>query len=256
MNVVLLGMGRLGRSLATLLETNSQIQVQTWRRGMTIPDRADVYWICVPDHAIAQTAAQIPVGSVVLHSSGASGLDVLAPHQEIGSMHPLQSFPGPEVRIPEPKETPVAIAGTEQAQRRAWELAEALGFQPFSVPGDRRAYHAAAVIAGNYATLLLDQACLLLAEAGVDPSNAPEILAPLMRSSISLTPGTKPIDALTGPIARGDLKTVESHIEFLSETSPETLEMYKKLAVTTVNRLHGLGQIKSEDLENWRRLLN
>lgn len=255
MNVVLMGMGRLGRSLLTLLEGKTQFHVQTWRRGMTVPLDCDVYWICVPDQAIAEVAQLIPSGAVVLHSSGACDLDVLAPHSQAGSLHPLQSYPGPEIRIPAPAETPAAIAGTPLAKQQAWQLAEALGFQPFNVDGDRRAYHAAAVVAGNFATILLDQACLLLAQAGVDPSNAPAILSPLMRSSIDPPPGVLPLQALTGPLARGDAQTVERHMEFMELHGPEILEIYKKLSLTAVQRLHALDQINSEELEIWRRLL-
>ena len=256
MDVVLMGMGRLGRSLAELLSPVHKIRVEAWRRGTRIPTSADVYWICVPDHAIAEVAQQIPTGGVVLHASGASTLEVLAPHKEVGSLHPLQSFPGPEHRIPDPSETPVAVAGTPHAKRLAWELGEAIGFRPFTVEGDRRAYHAAAVIAGNFATLLLDQACLLLQQAGVDPSNAPEVLSPLMRSSLQTPPSQPPLSCLTGPLVRGDTETVAQHLDCIGETSPEILEIYKKLSETAVRRLHALGQIKSEELETWKRLLS
>jgi predicted short-subunit dehydrogenase-like oxidoreductase (DUF2520 family) len=255
MNVAIMGMGRLGRSLNALLSTKPGVRVETWRRGMAVPLESDVYWICVPDGAISEVAQIIPVGAVVLHASGACDLGVLAPHKNVGSIHPLQSFPGPDLGIPAPETTPAAIAGTPAAKEQAWRLAETIGFRPFTVEGDRRAYHAAAVIAGNFATLLLDQACLLLSSTGVDPSNAPAILSPLMRSSIDQANGPNPLEALTGPIARGDTLTVESHLEFLASHSPEILEMYKKLSERAVERLHGLGQIKSEDLENWQRLL-
>ena len=255
MNVALMGMGRLGRSLYALLDGKPDVQVKTWRRGMAVPSGSDVYWICVPDSAISEVAAQIPVGAIVLHASGACDLDVLAPHKSIGSIHPLQSFPGPEIGIPVPETTPAAIAGTPTAMKQAWKIAEMLGFRPFKVEGDRRAYHAAAVLAGNFATLLLDQACLLLNAAGVDSSNAPTILSPLMRSSIDQATGANPLLALTGPVARGDTQTVESHLDFLASHSPEILEIYKKLSERAVERLHELDRINSEDLENWKRLL-
>jgi predicted short-subunit dehydrogenase-like oxidoreductase (DUF2520 family) len=98
---------------------------------------------------VAEVAAQIQPGGAtpVLHASGALSHDVLRPHRPAGSLHPLQSFPGPDVATPPLEGVAAAVAGDLEAVLVARRLAEALGMAPFTVSGDRRAYHAAAVIA-------------------------------------------------------------------------------------------------------------
>ena len=60
-----------------------------------------IWLYCVPDGQLAAVAAELPwrAGQVVLHASGATGLDVLAParrgwEREVASFHPLQLFAG------------------------------------------------------------------------------------------------------------------------------------------------------------------
>ncbi|MCA9494144.1 MAG: hypothetical protein KC621_29655, partial [Myxococcales bacterium] len=140
MRVTIVGPGRLGRSLHHWLE-QARVQVALAGRGDPVPD-ADVVLLCVPDRALAQVASALPTGPVLLHCSGAAELDVLRPHTRVGSLHPLMTFPGPEVALPDPSTVPAAVAGTDEARQVATELAHLLGFHPFEVPGDRRLYHA------------------------------------------------------------------------------------------------------------------
>jgi predicted short-subunit dehydrogenase-like oxidoreductase (DUF2520 family) len=228
MRIAIYGPGRLGGTLAQLLPEAGH-EVVIWRRGEAHP-QADLRWLTVRDESIAQVAMELPVGSLVLHASGAKDLDVLAPHADRGSLHPLQSFPGVARAVPRIQGTPAAIAGTPKALRAARQIANDLGFSPFEVQGDRRAYHAAAVMAGNFATVLLACASEALAHAGVPPEQAPGLLAPLALASIQQAALTSPAQALTGPFARGDSAVVQSHLDVLRESLPHLLPAYQALA--------------------------
>ncbi len=84
------------------------------------------------------------------------------------------------------------------------------------MPGDRRLYHAAAVIAGNLATVLVGEAARVLAAAGVPEERALEVLAPLAEASVrNARHGVA--EALTGPISRGDEQTLEHDRAALNE---------------------------------------
>ena len=116
----------------------------------TKADGVDVYYCCVSDGAVAEVASLIPAhadrkGSgdytndvPVLHASGALDHQVLRPHRPAGSLHPLQSFPGPDVALPPLDGVPAAVAGDEAAVEVATRMAEGLGMVPFRVSGDRR----------------------------------------------------------------------------------------------------------------------
>lgn len=226
MRVAIVGPGRLGRSLAVLLEEVGVTAVLCGR-GDRVPDDVDARLLTVPDTALAEVAGTLPPGAPVLHCSGAAEVDVLRPHRPAGSLHPLMTFPGPEVALPDLRDVPAAVAGDPEAVSIAEALARALGLVPLSVPGDRRLYHAAAVIAGNFATVLLADAARVLTAAGVSPERAPEVLAPLALSSLR-NAGSDPARALTGPVARGDRRTLDAHRAALHEANlGEVLEVYE-----------------------------
>ncbi|MCB9759192.1 MAG: DUF2520 domain-containing protein [Alphaproteobacteria bacterium] len=240
----LLGQGRLGRTLARLLPERGH-PVRIWRRGLPFPE-VDVAWILVSDAGVAEVARALPVGPVVLHASGALGLDVLAPHLRAGSLHPLQSFPGPEVAIPPTQGVPAAIAGHPEARAVALQLARDLGFRPVDVPGDRRLYHAAAVMAGNFATALLDAASELLSAAGVPPEDAPAVLAPLALASIRQAAERGCAPALTGPFARGDAATVRGHLDAIEGAAPGLADLYRALGDRALSLLVERGMSSSD----------
>lgn len=231
MRVAVLGMGRLGRSMALLLDEAGH-EVLPWRRGEPLPP-CEVAWLTVSDRAIGEVAQQLPLGPVVLHASGATGLEPLLGHEDHGSLHPLQSFPGPDVAMPPTHGVPAAIAGTPRALQVARSLCQDLGFEAFEVPGDRRLYHASAVMAGNFATTLLHLASQTLAEAGVDPEQAPRLLAPLALASIRQASERGCAQSLTGPFARGDRETVRGHIEGMAAWNPAIADIYRALGEHT-----------------------
>ena len=230
--LVIVGPGRLGRSVQRLRARAGPPPPLVGRHA-AIP-RADVTWLTVPDREIAAAARRVPSGGVVLHASGATDLSPLVPHQRRGSLHPVMTFPGPEVGLPpDAPQTPAAIAGHPDAVAAARALAGRLGWRPFLVEGDRRAYHAAAVMAGNQATVLLGLASELLVAAGVSPSDAPQLLAPLAIASIHNAAQVGPAQALTGPVARGDDAVLAAHRAALQAAPAEVREAYEVLTRAT-----------------------
>jgi predicted short-subunit dehydrogenase-like oxidoreductase (DUF2520 family) len=211
--VTIVGPGRLGRSLHTLLrDAGADVQLV----GREPPPRPTPWvLLTVPDRAIGAAAAKVPPNRVVLHTSGALGLEVLGPHAATGgSFHPLMTFPGPEIGLPPLAGVPAAIDGSPEATDAATALAEALGMQPLQVPGDRRLYHAAAVLAGNFATVLLAEGASALRAAGVPDEQAGPALVPLAVQSLLLA-AADPAGSLTGPAARGDEATIRGHLDAL-----------------------------------------
>ncbi len=184
-----------------------------------------VVLICVPDRAIAEVAATVPVGPWVAHCSGATPLAALAPHTKRFGVHPLQTFT--LRRGPEQLDGAWAAVTSESAEAGAagtW-LAETLGLRPFPLCDENRAaYHAGAAIASNYLVTLRHAAGSLLEAAGAPP----EALDPLMRRTIEND------FELTGPIERGDWETVERHLEAIQATRPELEALYRVLADATV----------------------
>ena len=235
MHVAIVGPGRLGRSLHALLPPAGHDAVLVGRSG-AVPAGTGVVLLTVPDPSVPSVAATVPLGPVLLHCAGSLSHDVLRPHPIVGSLHPLMTFPGPEVALPELAGVPAAVAGDPPAVAIARQLAADLGMVPFHVPGDRRLYHAAAVMAGNLTMVLMAQATRVLEHAGVAPEEARRVLVPLAISSVQNS--VHPLSsALTGPIARGDRDALERHRAALADAGLDHLRaLYDQLV--TIAELH------------------
>jgi predicted short-subunit dehydrogenase-like oxidoreductase (DUF2520 family) len=172
--------------------------------------------IATPDAAIDAVAAEIAPGlapgALVVHCSGARGLEALAPitrvrpDVDVGALHPLQTFAAPDPR--QLRGAWAAVAGPPAVT----ELALTLGLRPFVVADDQRAaYHAAAVVASNHVVALLGQVTRLAESAGIPV----EAFWPLVHTTVANVESRGAADALTGPVARGDLATVAAHLDAL-----------------------------------------
>jgi len=199
---------------------------------------AAVVIIATPDRAIESAArtlaASLEPGALVVHLAGSRGLDDLTdllaarPDVRVGALHPLQSFPSAAIGLERLHGSWAAVAGDPQTS----ELAITLGLHPFELPDEQRlGYHAAAVVASNHLVALLGQVERLASAAGVPF----EAFAPLVQSSVVNAFGIGPALALTGPVARGDLVTVEKHLATLD---PGERDTYRTLA-REVARLTG-----------------
>jgi predicted short-subunit dehydrogenase-like oxidoreductase (DUF2520 family) len=196
-------------------------------RGAT-PTEVDAVLLCVPDGEIASAATQIDPDVVVGHCSGATRLDALTGHAEAFSLHPLMTVTGAGAEF---AGAGAAIAGsTPRALAVARALAESLQLRPFEVDDDdRAAYHAAASIASNFLVTLEGAAERLAASAGV-PRDA---LVPLVRATVENWARLGAADALTGPVARGDVETVARQRAAVAERTPELVELFDALVEAT-----------------------
>ena len=213
-SIRIVGRGRVGTAFTARLT----------ELGHRIDDAGDLVLLCVPDAAIAEVARSVEPGPWIAHTSGATPLASLAPHVKRFGLHPLQTI----VRGRGPEQLDgawAAITGeTEEAVARGTWLAGALGLKPFRIDDAMRAlYHAGAAIASNYLVTLHRAATELFERAGAPP----EALLPLMQRVIDN--GFE----LTGPIARGDWKTVEAHLAAIRQHAPELESMYLALARQT-----------------------
>jgi predicted short-subunit dehydrogenase-like oxidoreductase (DUF2520 family) len=203
----------------------SAVGARLRERGLELGDAdAELVLICVPDAAIAEVARSIALGPWVAHTSGATPLDALDPHELRFGIHPLQTFT--KRRGAEQLDgAHAAISGeTDEALRIGHWLARRLGLTPFELADrDRPLYHAGAAIASNYLVTLHRAASELFRAAGAPP----EGLEPLMRRTIEN--GFE----LTGPIERGDWATVESHRRAIRATRPDLEPLYDVLAEAT-----------------------
>lgn len=215
-SVKVIGDGRVGSAVSARLA----------ERGIAARDDADVILLCVPDTAIpaAVRCLSPDVARWVAHTSGATPLSALEPFERRFGLHPLQSFT--RERGPEQLDGAYGAitAETDEARAVGFELARILGLEPFALAEDDRAlYHAGAAIASNYLVTLHRAAAEIFEEVGAPV----EGLRPLMQGVIDN--GFE----LTGPIARGDWATVDSHLATIRTRRPRLESLYRVLAEAT-----------------------
>jgi predicted short-subunit dehydrogenase-like oxidoreductase (DUF2520 family) len=221
----IIGPGRAGGSLAAALGRVGWTVEPPLGRGDDLRDAAagvDVVVVATPDASIAEVARSIdPAAAAVVHLAGSLGLDVLAPHERRGAVHPLTSLPNPEIGAERLLAGGwFAVAGDPIAE----QVVTALGGRSVMVAdADRAIYHAAACVAANHVVALLGQVERLAALAGVPVAAYLELTAGAVTNVGAL--GAR--EALTGPAARGDVATVERHRAALP---PAELELYDVLA--------------------------
>lgn len=243
-SVRVVGPGRAGGAFTSALTNVGWTVLAPVCRGESVADAAqgvDLLLIATPDGAIAEVADSIaPVETtVVAHLSGARGLDVLATHPLRAALHPLTSMPSADVGAQ--RLARGAWFALDASSERAMEIVEsvvvALGGQSFVVDDEHRsAYHAAAAIASNHVVALLGSAERVAASAGVPL----EAYLELVRATVDNIEDLGVVDALTGPVARGDWETVARHREAIDSSELALYDALVEAARRVVDSRTGL----------------
>jgi predicted short-subunit dehydrogenase-like oxidoreductase (DUF2520 family) len=200
---------------------------------LTVPDDA-IEGLC---RRLASAGAFQP-GAIVAHCSGALGSGVLQAAKDrgchVGSLHPCQTFPTVPAAVAAMPGTYCFIEGDAPAAAALTRLARAIGGRPVRIaPGAKTLYHAAACAASNYLVTLMDFATDLGRAGGIGGQTLLRALAPLASATVDNVFRLGPAKALTGPIARGDERTVRGHLEAIRRAKPELASLYVALAGRT-----------------------
>lgn len=232
---------------------------------------ADIVFITTNDTAIQGVVELVAAGGAfragqtVVHMSGAETADILGRAREFGaralSVHPLQSFANLDGALENLAGSVFSIEGDGEARATGEAIVEALGGQYFFIAKDAKPlYHAGACVASNYLVTLLDLGIKLLAAAGIPEDKAGQALMPLVNGTLKNIGKIGIPAALTGPIARGDIATVNKHLDRMRQMAPELVQLYTVLGLYTAPLAEAKGSIREpvrEELEEiFRRELD
>jgi predicted short-subunit dehydrogenase-like oxidoreductase (DUF2520 family) len=111
-----------------------------------------------------------------------------------------------------------------------------IGAIPVAIDSEFKSiYHAAAVFASNYLVTLLDVAQQAYAKAGIPNGEALKLMEPLVRGTVDNVFRLGPTDALTGPIARGDIATAVKQYRAVNTWNEDLGALYKQLGKLTAD---------------------
>jgi predicted short-subunit dehydrogenase-like oxidoreductase (DUF2520 family) len=220
--------------------------------------------LTVPDDMLPNVVAMLSAsgsiheGQVVVHTSGRHGLAVLDEAVAVGAraiaLHPAMTFTGTERDLPRLRDCVFGVTAGEAERPLTKQLVADLGGRAMWVPEDRRTlYHAGLAHGANHLVTLVTEAMEILSAAGAeDPAST---LRPLLSAALdnALNDGDA---ALTGPIVRGDVNTVQAHLVDLVANAPQTLSSYVALARATLDRVVTDGRVLPIRADRIRLLLD
>ena len=212
---------------------------------------ADLVLLAVPDDVLrglvtglAETGAWRP-GQLVAHVSGSQGIGVLDAAAARGvlalALHPVMTFAGRPEDVDRLAGATWGVTALEELRPVAESLVLEMGGEPVWVPEPARAlYHASLTIASNHLVTLVNDALGLLTGAGV--AEPARLITPLLTASLEnvLSLGDA---ALTGPVSRGDVATVATHVDTLRRAAPPVLPAYLAMARRTAERARDAGRL-------------
>jgi predicted short-subunit dehydrogenase-like oxidoreductase (DUF2520 family) len=191
--------------------------------------KTDIYLVCVADAAVPEVVqtATFPPGSVVVHTSGSLPVTVIqnSAISQIGVFYPIQSFnKNQPVNL---GQTPIAIEATDsEVKNLLHALAASISTKVVSLSGaDRKKLHLAAVFACNFTNHLLGISREILKQHYLEP----DLLKPLITSTIQKAWANDPFEVQTGPAVRGDDNILQDQLQQL-QAEPTYQQIYQLLS--------------------------
>ncbi len=255
-------LGRAGHHVvaAAAVSIESLRRAEAWLPDARIlaPDdvvaTSDLVLLSVPDDQLGPLVAGLAgtgswrPGTIAVHTSGVHGLAVLDPATRQGAVplaiHPALSLTARAEDAQRLVGARFGVTSPEQYRMVAETLTLEIGGEPVWVPDHSRpAYHAALTMSANHLVTLVNDAVEVLTASGVEGPEA--LLAPLLAGVLdnSLRLGDQ---ALTGPVSRGDSRTVRGHMDVLAGIAPQVVPAYRAMARRTTARALGSGRISDD----------
>lgn len=177
--------------------------------------------------------------STIFHTSGALSSEILSPLQRkgatIGSFHPLQTFPRSGITSGQLKNIWIGVEGDKKAVGTAQRIAHDFASRPFVLSSQQKVlYHVAAVFSSNYFVTLLSVVEELGKRIHLPRRKLITIFEPLILQSLMNVKKFSAASALTGPIARRDVRTLKRHRAELKKNGLKYIsQLYSALAKET-----------------------
>ena len=245
MRVICIGSGNVATHMTVALKTAGAHIDQIWSRNIKhaaalanvvgarpvsdlseVGISADLLVIAVKDDAIAEVCSALKgVQALVVHTSGATGIDVLSSFENYGVLYPLQTFS--KSRPIDFNKVPMFVeANNRIALDELKIIASRLSHLIYDATSDqRKTLHLSAVFACNFVNHLYALGNQLLQDNGLDF----EMLRPLILETAEKVQHDLPLNVQTGPAVRDDRQTILKHLELL-EGKPHLQEIYQTLS--------------------------
>ncbi len=187
-----------------------------------IPSTSKIIFLSVPDDKIEDTAEKIACNNsslkdkLFVHLSGTYSSSLLLPLEEKGAM--TASF---HIMFTFPTRQPVNFKGcyaavetdNENAKKLLFQIAALVGLEPFKLKReDKIFYHLSGVAASNFLSGILFSAEKAAKNSNIDSKDCFAMLEPIILGTLKNIKKSGAAASVSGPIDRGDLKTIKLHL--------------------------------------------
>lgn len=242
--------GFSSRSFPSAQEASAFTDTRAFERFEELIPLCDTVFLTVPDGQIEPVWNEICASSVdlkgknIAHCSGALSSEVFEGRHERGafgySVHPLFAVPSKTETYQELHKAFFAIEGdSEHLEEMVCLIKDEGNLVQVIDAAEKVRYHAAAVLASNQVIALYQRACDELIRCGFSPEHAEQALAPLFLGNAEHVAHDGVVASLTGPAERGDMGTINKHIDCLDGSTREVYSLLNETLLEIADRKHG-----------------
>lgn len=215
---LIIGRGRIATHLSHYLGlAGHPYSIQQWNRheskeqleGLLTSARA--IFVCIKDDALADFFLNIKDKSKFVHFSGSQTFS------EVFGAHPLMTFSTELYTKEVYEQIPFVL---DQPCERFSHIFPTLKNNTYQIQPEQKAlYHALCVLSGNFTTIMWSA----LAKEMKERLNLPSDVLNLYLTTTAKNTLKNHFAALTGPLARGDQKVIDTHLAILQSTPWQAL---------------------------------
>ena len=260
MRIGIIGAGKVGTTLGKYLSIHGKnvtgfysrthesadeaatfAETETYSSLCKLVEQSDVIFITTPDGEIHQVWGDLLhqdiSNRIICHFSGSLSSHVFSGREEAGasgiSMHPMYAFSDKFHSYEQFHTAYLTLEGDPEAVAVMKPMWEAIGHHVLTLKAeDKIKYHAAAAMASNEMLGLMQASLDILSECGFSEKDSMALLTPLVQGNIASMLEKGCVNALTGPVERGDAQTVRKHLQALEGSKAG--KIYQSLGSTMV----------------------
>ena len=201
---------------------------------------SSILFIATPDDTIFKVWEEIKKqsiqGKIICHFSGSLSSVVFSDIEQTGasgcSIHPMYAFSNKKNSYEKLNSVLFTAEGEEAALAVVVPLFRQLGNSVSTIHRESKArYHAAASMVSNMMVGLYQMGVDMLVSCGMEEDEAGRLVKPLVKGNMETVLSRSPKEALTGPIERNDIGTVEKHLAVLSRRERDVYEKLGQMVV-------------------------
>ena len=240
--------GYFSRSIQSAQEAADFTQTQVFTGVQDLLAVSDVLFFTLPDGAIRSVYEELrPYGiqnKIFCHCSGAlTASDAFPEIEKTGavgfSVHPLFAVSDKYHAYEELTDVFFTLEGSAAKLSFMKERLKGIGLKVKVIsPEEKVKYHCAAALASNYVIGLLAFSSRLLEECGFSADEAENALRPLFGGNAEHIVQDGMVNALTGPLERGDLATLKKHLDCLDGEQGKLYSLLAKELIVTAQNKH------------------